>query len=268
MRFPGYHRFGCLLASLIFAPTLAVAQRTDVFYANGAEIVKGVLFTPAGRGPFPALLAIHAVFGLDDWTKEQATRLSDAGYVVLAVDLYGGKVANGLDDAGVLLRRIPTGGAQRELLAGLAFLRAQPNVSRDRLGSIGWCMGGTWAFRLASLDPLLKVAVVRYGHLSDDPKVLTQLNARILGIFGGKDSSIPVADVHRFAHHMLVLGKPADIIIYPEAGHAFETPEHLHTFGSAYHGYRPQDTADAWTRTIAFLDASLKSPRHAPNGKH
>ena len=226
------------------------------------------MFAPAGRGPFPALLAIHAVFGLDDWTREQATRLSDAGYVVLAVDLYGGKVANGLDDAGELLRRIPTGSAQRELLAGLAFLRTQPNVSRDRLGSMGWCMGGTWAFRLASLDSFLKVAVVRYGHLSDDPRTLTELNARILGIFGGKDRSIPVADVHRFAQQMHDLGKPADIIIYPEAGHAFETPEHLHTIGSAYHGYRPQDTADAWTRTIAFLDSSLKAAGPAANGKH
>lgn len=96
MRRPGHDCLRFLLASLLLTATLAAAQGKDVSYAHGADTVHGVLFAPAGRGPFPALLAIHAVFGLDDWTKEQATRLEDAGYVVLAVDLHAGKVANGL----------------------------------------------------------------------------------------------------------------------------------------------------------------------------
>jgi carboxymethylenebutenolidase len=213
------------------------------------------------------LLAIHAAFGLDDWTKEQAAKLADAGYVVLALDLYRGKLANTLAEATEILRPIPAARKQQDVLAAMQFLRSQMNVSKDRIGSIGWCMGGTFAFQLATLDPLLKVAVIRYGHVAQDTSLLRKINARILGIFGGKDSSIPVSELLSFEQQMKDLGKPAEILIYPEAGHAFETPEHMHTFGSAYRGYRADDTCDAWKRTVKFLDANLKSNETSEPGK-
>lgn len=256
----------------LLAPAVWASQGKDVAYSSGEETVHGLLFTPPGEGPFPGLLAIHASFGLDEWTKEQASKLADAGYVVLALDLYRGKVAKTLDEATQIFRPIPVARRQRDVLAAMAFLRAQPNVSKERVSSIGWCMGGTWAFQLATLDPLLKVAVIRYGHVSADPALLAKIHARVLGIFGAKDTSIPVAEIRSFEQQMKNLNKPAEIVIYPEAGHAFEYPESTAkalglvekpgSTGSAYHGPRSDDTADAWKRTLDFLDTNLKSEQH------
>lgn len=265
-----------VLFLLLLGPGVWATQTKDVAYQSGDDTVHGVLFVPPGKGPFPGLLAIHAVFGLDVWTKEQCKKLADAGYVVLAPDLYRGRTANSLEEGMQIVRTIPTGRGQRDLVAAMSFLRAQPNIINERLASIGWCMGGTLAFQLATLDPQLKAAVIRYGHVSADPVILGNINAPILGIFGAKDISISVADIRSFERQMKTLNKQVKIVIYPEAGHAFEYPEAVaRNFGlvkqtyapaSAYQGPRPSDTADAWKQTLEFLDANLKSKRRATRG--
>jgi carboxymethylenebutenolidase len=256
---------------LLLASALSAAEVKDVAYRSGDETVHGLLFAPSGKGPFPGLLAIHAVFGLDEWTREQASKLANAGYLVLALDFYQGKVAQTLDDGVQLSRAVPMTRKQQDVLAAIHFLRSQANVIQDRIGSIGWCMGGTWAFNLATLDPLLKVAVIRYGHASTEPSLLGKINARVFGIFGAKDTSIRIQEIRSFEQQMKSLGKQVEIIIYPEAGHAFEYPESTaKTLGlvkaaypadSAYQGPRPDDSADAWKRTVDFLDANLKSAK-------
>src|SRR5215469_4425539 len=65
--------------------TLAIDSKT-VSYKSGDETVQGVLYTPAGKGPFPAIIVIHEWWGLNDWVKEQASKLADEGYIALAVD--------------------------------------------------------------------------------------------------------------------------------------------------------------------------------------
>jgi carboxymethylenebutenolidase len=78
---------------LLLAVSSFAADGKSVSYKSGDETVRGVLYTPAGKGPFPALIVIHEWWGLNDWVKDQASKLSDQGYVTLAVDLYRGKVA-------------------------------------------------------------------------------------------------------------------------------------------------------------------------------
>jgi carboxymethylenebutenolidase len=183
--------------------------------------------------------------------KDQASKLADQGYVALAVDLYRGKVAATPDMAHELMRGLPEDRAKRDLHAAVEFLQSQPNVKKDRIGSIGWCMGGGYSFDTAVLEPRLAASVINYGHVETDPADLKKINAAILGIFGGQDRGIPVADVKKFEQEMKQLGKKVDIIIYPDAGHAFENPNNKD-------GYRPQDAADAWNKTVAFLSANLK----------
>jgi len=74
--------FLLLLAMGAFAATVS-----DVSYKSGDETVKAVLYTPVGRGPFPAIIVIHEWWGLNDWVKEQASKLADQGYAALAIDL-------------------------------------------------------------------------------------------------------------------------------------------------------------------------------------
>jgi carboxymethylenebutenolidase len=81
---PCIRKIRLLVVCLLLAPALWARPGKNVAYRSGDETVHGLLFTPSGKGPFPALLAIHAAFGLDDWTKGQASKLADSGYVVLA----------------------------------------------------------------------------------------------------------------------------------------------------------------------------------------
>jgi len=238
-----------LMVTLLSASSFAATPK-NVSYKSGDETVQAVIYTPDGKGPFPGILVIHEWWGLNDWVKEQASKLSDLGYVTLAVDLYRGKVATTPDEAHEIMRGVPEDRAARDLHAAFEFLKSQSNVKKDRIASIGWCMGGGYSFDVALQEPTLTADVINYGHLASDPESLKKINASILGIFGGQDRGITVDDVKKFEQSMKQLGKKVEIVIYPNAGHAFENPNNKT-------GYRADDAADAWQRTVKFLAATL-----------
>jgi carboxymethylenebutenolidase len=242
-----------LLAICCFAlqSSSFAATGKEVSYKSGDETVNGILYMPNGRGPFPGIVVIHEYWGLNDWVKEQASKLADQGYAALAIDLYRGKVADTPDMAHELMRGVPEDRAARDLHAAVEFLKAQSNVKKDRIASIGWCMGGGYALNVALTEPTLAAAVINYGHLATDPAAIHKINAAILGNFGGQDKGIPPDDVKKFEQALKEDGKKADIKIYPDAGHAFENPNNKS-------GYRAADTADAWQRTVHFLNDTLK----------
>ena len=238
--------FLLLLSMGAFAATVS-----DVSYKSGNETVQGLLYTPVGRGPFPAVIVIHEWWGLNDWVKEQASKLADQGYAALAIDLYRGQVAEKSDMAHELSRGVPQDRAQRDLHAAFEFLQSQPNVKKNRIASIGWCWGGEYALDVALQEPTLAATVINYGSLVTDPASIQKIHAAILGNFGGKDKGITPEDVGKFEAALKQAGKRADIKIYPNAGHAFENP-------SNKGGYRAADAADAWQRTVKFLNDTLK----------
>jgi carboxymethylenebutenolidase len=227
------------------------ANGKQVTYKSGTEDVSGMLYEPSGKGPFPAIVVIHEWWGLNDWVKEQASKLADQGYVTLAIDLYRGKVASTGDEAHELMRGVPDDRATKDLLAASTYLRSQKNVKPDKVGTIGWCMGGGYALTLALNDPKLAATVINYGHLASEPETLKKINAPVLGLFGGQDRGIPPADVQKFADELKKLGKTVDVTIYPNAGHAFENPNNKQ-------GYRAEDAADAWNRQVKFFAKYLK----------
>jgi carboxymethylenebutenolidase len=244
-------RLACLILLLAFTLSALAADGKSVSYKSGDETVQGMLYAPEGKGPFPALVVIHEWWGLNDWVKDQASRLADQGYVTLAVDLYRGKVATTPDEAHEIMRGVPPDRAARDLHAAVEFLRSQPNVRKDRIGSIGWCMGGGYSLDVALQEPTLTAAVINYGHLATDAASLKKINASILGIFGGQDRGIPVDDVKKFEQALKQQGNRIEIVIYPDAGHAFENPNNKA-------GYRADDAADAWKHTTTFLASTLK----------
>ena len=236
---------------LVVAGTALSATAREVSYKSGDQTVQAILYTPKGKGPFPGLVVIHEWWGLNDWVKEQAARLADEGYAALAVDLYRGQIATTPADAQKLLQDLSDDRAFGDLHAAVEFLKAQPEVRPDRIGSVGWCMGGGYSLDVAIQEPTLSVVVINYGDLTDDREELKKINAHVLGIFGGQDRDIHLADVRKFERQLKDLGKTADIRIYPDAGHAFENPNNTA-------GYRKDDSADAWKRTLAFLASTLK----------
>jgi carboxymethylenebutenolidase len=241
----------CALAVLVSATSLFAAEGKTVSYKSGDESVQGILYTPSGQGPFPALIVIHEWWGLNGWIKEQASKLSDQGYAALAVDLYRGKVATTPEEAHEIMRGVPEDRAKRDLHAAFEFLRSQPNVKKDRIGAIGWCWGGGYSLDVALQEPALAADVINYGHLATDPAALQKINAPILGIFGGLDKGIPPQDVRKFGEALDKMGKKIEIKIYDDAGHAFENPGNKD-------GYRAADAEDAWKLTTEFLAKNLK----------
>jgi carboxymethylenebutenolidase len=240
-----------LLLLSVLAVSAFAADGKTVSYKSGDETVQGMLYAPAGKGPFPALVVVHEWWGLNDWVKNQASRLADQGYVTLAVDLYRGKVATTPDMAHEIMRGVPEDRAKRDLHAAVEFLKSQPSVKKNRIGSIGWCMGGGYSLDVALQEPDLAATVINYGHLATDADTLKKINAPILGLFGAQDRGITPDDVHKFEAALKKLGKKVDIKIYDDAGHAFENPNNKD-------GFRADDAADAWQRTLGFFAETLK----------
>ena len=238
------------VVALAASPEASAASQMIAFTQGKIHVNAYLALTP-GEGTHPAVIVIHEWWGLNDWVKDEASKLADQGYVTLAVDLYRGKVADTPELAHELMRGLPDDRAVRDLLAASSYLRAQKNVKPDKIGAIGWCFGGGMSNTLALNDPKLAAAVINYGHLATDKEALGKIHASVLGIFGGKDRGIPVDDVKKYEATLKELGKSVQVVIYPEAGHAFENPNNKA-------GYRADDAADAWKKTVEFLAAKLK----------
>jgi carboxymethylenebutenolidase len=241
-----------LLCLVLAVPQLFAASHPRlVSFPSGSETVHGLLYLPSTPGLHPAIVVIHEWWGLSDWIKDQAADLADQGYVALAVDLYRGKVATDPETAHELMRGLPQDRGVRDLLGAANYLKGLKSVDPHRIGAVGWCMGGSFAALFAVADPDLRAVAINYGALPTDPSALRQIHAAILGNFGALDQGITPQDVHDFAAAMQAIGKPVNVKIYPDAGHAFENPTNKG-------GYRPADTKDAHERMRVFFHDHLQ----------
>lgn len=242
-----------LFTAAVLLATLAVNARAQqaVTFPSGDGTAQAILYLPQGAGTHPALVLVHEWWGLNDWIKQEAAGYAAEGYVVLAVDLYRGKVATDPETAHELMRGLPQDQGVRDLTAAIAYLEKRKDVKRDRIGAEGWCMGGGYALQLAIADSALRAVAINYGALATDKADLGKIHAAVLGNFGGKDQGIPPEAVHAFEASMKSLGKPVDAKIYPDSGHAFENPNNKT-------GYRADDAADALGRVDRFFAERLQ----------
>ncbi len=220
-------------------------------YPSGDETVAGYLALPDSAGRHPAIIVIHEWWGLNDWVKAQARKFAEQGYVALAVDLYRGKSSSDRDEAHELMRGMPQDRAIRDLKAAFAYLAARPDVKKDKIGSIGWCMGGGLSLQLATHEPQLAACVVNYGAMPTEPAEIQNIGAPVLGNFGADDHGIPPESVQTFDKAMKAANKTIDVKIYQGSGHAFQNPNNQS-------GYRPEATRDAWARILGFFMKTLK----------
>lgn len=238
--------------SLVLPAVAFPAERGGtVSYASGDERVQGYLALPSGNGPFPALVLVHEWWGQNEWAREKARSFAAKGHAVLAVDLYRGKVATDPDTAHQLSRGLPPDRALRDLRAAFDFLASRPDVDPERIGVIGWCMGGGLALDLAQAEPRTRSVVVYYGRLPTDPAAVSRIRAAVLGSFGAEDKGIPPDSVEAFRKAAAKAGVRVDLKVYPGAGHAFAS-----AVGSP--AYVAAAAKDADERTDAFLARTLK----------
>ena len=199
----------------------------------------------------PAVVMIHEWWGINDNIKNMANTLAKEGYVVLAADLYKGEVATDPNRAQELLQSVRSN--QDEAIANLQsavkYLSSLPNVNASRIASLGWCFGGGQSLQLAlnSKQQPLAATILYYGTpLVTDKQALLNIKWPILGIFGDQDQAIPVEEVKQFETALNADRIPNEIHIYPGVGHAFANP--------SGDNYAPKETADAWQKTLAFLN--------------
>jgi carboxymethylenebutenolidase len=198
----------------------------------------------------PAVVMIHEWWGLNDNIKEMADELAGEGYVVLGADLYNGEVATDPNRARELSSSVRENPQQAitNLQSAVQYLASLPNVNGSRIAALGWCFGGGQSLQLAlnSEQHPLAATVIFYGNLVNDTSELSKIKWPVLGIFGDQDNSIPVDSVRAFGRGLNETGVTNEIYIYPGVGHAFANP--------SGDNYAPQETADAWQKTLTFLD--------------
>jgi carboxymethylenebutenolidase len=234
------------------APEREVVADEKLAYAEVVEELSyGHFVIPADMvEPYPAILVIHEWWGLNEGVRAMANRLAGLGYIVLAVDLFGGETAATPAEARKLMLDVVENPdvATENIRQAYEFLR--DTAGAPRIASLGWCFGGGWSLNAALLFPNeLNAAVIYYGQVTDNEANLRRLNVPILGIFGNEDKAIPVESVKSFEKALMNLEKKYDIEIYPGVGHAFANPTGTN--------YNAEAAGKAWEKTVAFLDSHL-----------
>ncbi len=236
------------------APSAPLLEQTVAYGEGKGTNLVGFLAMPADAAePLPGLIVIHEWWGLNENIKAMTRRLAGEGYVALAVDLYGGAVAQTPEQAQALMTGIVSDEDAARSNLRQAYQYLEKYALAPRIGSIGWCLGGGWSLQTAMMFPDdLDAMVMYYGQLVTDSAELAKVHSPILGFFGELDESIPVRDVQSFRESLRQLGKQSEVLIYPHAKHAFANPS-----GG---NYDEKAAMDAWEKTLAFLKANLKAP--------
>jgi len=200
--------------------------------------------------PLPAVIMIHEWWGLNDNIRAMADRLAAEGYIVLAVDLFGGEAATTPGAARQLMMHAVENSDSVTSNLEQAYAFVTDTAGAPRVASLGWCFGGGWSLNTALLFPKnLDAAVIYYGQVTDNEDRLARLEVPILGLFGSEDRGIKLESVRRFEETLERLGKDHEIHVYEGAGHAFANPSG-NNFNAEY-------AEDAWNRTLEFLSGHL-----------
>ena len=226
-------------------------RQNVTFPSNGSQ-AHGYLATPAS-GSGAGVIVIQEWWGLTDHIADVTDRLAGEGFVALAPDLYGGKVAHDADEAMKLLVELPVEGAARDLAGAVDYLLAQESVTSSTVGAIGFCMGGGFVLMLAAQQgERIGAAVPFYGVGPGVPSTYTGVKAAVQGHYAERDQMYPVEQAQALEQQIRdEAGVPVEFFYYP-AGHAFHNDENL--MGS----YDEEQAKLAWSRAVDFLKENVR----------
>ncbi len=220
-----------------------------ITWTTNGEQVPGFLSTP-DETPAPAVIVLQEWWGLEPHIKDVAGRFAAAGYVALAPDLYHGKLVDEPDEARKLAMELDHPRAIAEIESAGRYLLSRDDVRGDRVGIIGFCMGGGLVLKVASETDIAGAAIVFYGRNPDPIEQVGEIDCSLLGIYGGADQGIPPSEVERLREALEKAGKrDFELHIYPDAPHAF--------FNDRRQSYRREESNDAWERTLHFFRKNL-----------
>ncbi len=223
----------------------------EVTLSSGAKAYLALPPAPSkdAKAPLPAVLVLHEAWGMTSHVRHWADRLAACGYAALAVDFYGGKIANSPAAAMAAEKSVDDATALKHLKAAHEFLKTDPRVKATKIGAIGWSFGGGKALQAAIEIEDLQACVVYYGVPVTDPVALKKIKAPICGVFADQDFAISTKSVDEFEAALTDAKVEHEIHRY-DGPHGFTNPGSM--------GYRPKDAAAAWDVVSKFLAAKLK----------
>ncbi len=212
-------------------PDRAHDIRTElVSYQAEGGVCKGyVAWDQKREGKRPGVLVVHEWWGMNAYVQRRARMLAELGYTAFAIDLYGnGTTANDPATAGKLMNDALAhmGRTVARFDAAHAVLADHPTVDRDRIGAIGYCLGGAIVLGMARAGKDLDAVVSFHGSLAtDSPAKKGAVKARVLACHGADDPFVPRKDVDAFVAEMKAAGADFRFEEYPGAVHAFTSEE-------------------------------------------
>lgn len=240
---------GLSLATLLADPAkvarAAASLQTVTTTTPSGRSISAALALP-DRKPAGAVMLVHEWWGRNDQIRSVASEIANQGYLGLAIDLYGGKVAAKPEEAEPLMKAVVPAEAGETMATWVDWLRAHPDCN-GKAASLGWCFGGGMALQ-AALDRPLDAAIVYYGNVARSSDELKSLRGPVLGQFANADQWINPQMVDGFEAAMKQAGKVLEVHRY-DANHAFANP--------TGENYDAADARQAWDRTAAFLKATL-----------
>jgi carboxymethylenebutenolidase len=225
-------------------------RQNVTFTSNGAQAHGYLALPPAGTGP--GVVVVQEWWGLDDHVVDVCDRLAGEGFVVLAPDLMGGRVAHDTDEAGQMMEQLPVEESAHALGGAVSYLLGYDSVTSSTVGAVGFCMGGGFVLLLAAQQgDRVSAAVPFYGVGPAVPDSYTGIRAAVQGHYGEQDAFYPVADARRQERQIREeSGAEVEFFYYP-AGHAF------HNDKDRLGTYDEESARLAWSRTVDFLRSKV-----------
>ena len=242
-------------------------ERVRIPLSGGGQM-GGYLARPDGGGPSPAVLVYMEIFGVNAHIRDVAERVAREGYVALAPDYFhrtGPGAEYGYDDAGFaggmkLLTALKADEMIADAKAAIGFLRGRKDVRGDRIGAMGFCIGGHMTY-LTACETDVRAAASFYGGGIAAPQGpggqastigrTPKIQGRLLCLFGGKDAFIPMEQVDAIRDALAQAKTRAEVVVYPDADHGF--------FCNQRASYQEEAASDAWTRVKKLFREELAS---------
>ena len=243
--------------TLIKTDITGLSTGDHLIVINGQE-VPVYRAQPEGKTNPPVILVISEIFGVHEHIKDVARRFAKQGYMAVAPDLFvragdAGSVPNIADLMRDIVGKTPDAQVMSDLDTVVNWA-AQRGGDTERLGITGFCWGGRITWLYAAHNPKVKAGVAWYGRLVGDatansPKhpvdIAQNLKTPVLGLYGGKDTGIPLESVNRMKAELAKGNSKSEFVVYPDAGHAFHAD------------YRPSfnelDAKDGWRRALDWF---------------
>jgi carboxymethylenebutenolidase len=252
--------------TLAVQPARAEAIKTDKTGLVAGEVkipvadgqMPGYRARPASGQRFPIVLVVQEIFGVHEYIQDICRRFAKLGYLAVAPELYArqGDVSHlsDMSEISKVVAKVPDSQVLSDLDAAASWASKSEPGDANKLGITGFCWGGRIVWLYAAHNPKLKAGVAWYGRLTGkttelQPRnpidVVRELKAPVLGLYGEKDSGIPLESIEQMREALKKAGKTAEFIVYPDAPHAFHADYRP--------SYRADKAADGWSKLQAWF---------------